>query len=355
MSSKYRMLAEQLRKQLPEFAARGGRLPTEEQLTQSFGLSRQTVRHALQLLTDEGLIERRHGSGSYVKKLGRVSDSMQIAVITSFLDDYIFPGILHDAQNLFAQAGYSTLVYATENRVGTERHILTKLLDMKINAILIEGSKTALPTPNADLYQQLRDQGVAILFLHGIYSNLPGFPCVMDNNYSGGYQLTRYLTEKGHRQFAGIFKSDDLQGPQRYQGMVDALRDSMIPIPDRSICWYDTEQRRSMVDNQQLDFLRDIIKQRLGSATAVVCYNDEIAHLLIRCLIEAGRRVPEDVVVVSFDNSYYSQIGPVPITSLGHKGVRTGKVAAQALLGMLRDEQPPDFSLEWEIVERVSG
>lgn len=355
MPSKYIRLAEELRAKLPEYALQGGRLPTEAELCQSYGMSRQTVRHALQLLVDQGLIQRRHGSGSYVRKAALHPDSMQIAVITSFLDDYIFPTILHDAQNIFAREGYSTLVYATENRVSTEREILKKLLNMKVSAVLVEGSKTALPTPNADLYMKLRESGIPILFLHGIYSNLPDFPCILDNNHKGGYVLTRYLLEKGHRELGGIFKGDDLQGPQRYQGMVDALRDAGIPVPDRRICWYDTETRSDMLDKGELGFLKRAIKQRLSSASAVICYNDEIAHLLIRCLMEQGKSVPEDVAVVSFDNSYYSQIGPVSITSLGHRAVRTGCVAANQLLKLLRGERSSPVALEWELIPRQSG
>lgn len=355
MSAKYVLLAEMLRSKLAEYAQQGGRLPTEAELCESYNMSRQTVRHSLQLLVDEGLIQRRHGSGSYVRKSALRQDSMQIAVITSFLDDYIFPTILHDAQNIFAQEGYSTLVYATENRVSAEREILKKLLNMRVSAILIEGSKTALPTPNADLYMKLRESGIPILFLHGIYGNLPDFPCILDNNHKGGYILTRYLLDKGHRQLGGIFKSDDLQGPQRYQGMVDALRDAQIPIPDKRICWYDTEERSDMLDKGELSFLNNAIKHRLASATAIICYNDEIAHLLIRCLMEKGKRVPEDVAVVSFDNSHFSQIGPVPITSLGHRTARTGRVAAKLLLKLMRGEDAEDMALEWEIVQRQSG
>ena len=355
MSAKYVHLADVLRSRLAEYAQQGGKLPTEAELCESYGMSRQTVRHSLQLLTDEGLIQRRHGSGSYVKKSALRPDSMQIAVITSFLDDYIFPTILHDAQNLFAQEGYSTLVYATENRVSAEREILKKLLSMHVSAVLIEGSKTALPTPNADLFMKLRQSGIPILFLHGIYSNLPDFPCILDNNHKGGYILSRYLLDKGHRQLGGIFKSDDMQGPQRYQGMVDALRDAQIPIPDKRICWYDTEDRSDMVDKGELRFLQNAIKQRLASATAVICYNDEIAHLLIRCLTEAGKKVPEDVAVVSFDNSQFSQIGPVSITSLGHRSARTGRVAAKLLLTLLCGKDSGSVTLDWEIIERQSG
>ncbi|MGM9584622.1 MAG: GntR family transcriptional regulator [Faecousia sp.] len=356
MSKKYEQLAGILRSELQQLARQGiTRLPTEAELSQRYHMSRQTVRHALQLLEADGLILRRQGSGSYLQGTGSSTDTHQVAVVTTFLDDYIFPSILHDVQTVLAQEGYSTLVFATENQVIRERDILTRLLDMRISAILIEGTKTALPTGNDDLYQLLRAKGVPVLFLHGTYSNLSGFPCLQDDNFSGGYQLTRYLLNRGHTSIAGIFKSDDIQGPQRYHGMISALRDSGISIPDSRILWYDTMDRAELVAAGSGTLLTSFVHNRLEDATAVVCYNDEIAYLLIRQLLATGKAVPKDVAVASFDNSFYSQIGPIPITSLGHKSNRPGRMAAAMLLQILSGAQPKFLPLEWELFCRTSA
>lgn len=356
MSAKYEQLAAILRSEIQQLRRQGEtKLATEAELSYRYHMSRQTVRHALKLLETEELIQRRQGSGSFILEDRRAEDSRQIAVVTTFLDDYIFPSILHDAQAVFSQAGYSTLIYATENKVSREREILSSLLEQKISAILLEGSKTALPTPNLDLFQALRRKGIPILFLHGIYSNLQEFPCLLDDNYSGGYQLTQYLLTKGHTRIAGIFKSDDIQGAQRYHGMVSALRDSSIPLRDEGLFWYDTEDRAALVHNDRYGLLDNFIRHRLGNATAVVCYNDEIAHLLIKRLLESGRVVPDNVAVVSFDNSFFSRIGPVPITSLGHKANRTGRTAATMLLEILSGKTTDSCSLEWELTCRESA
>ena len=74
----------------------------------------------------------------------------------------------------------------------------------------------------------------------------------------------------------------------------------------------------------------------------------------IQALLGAGRRVPEDVAVVSFDNSYLSQLGPVPITSLSHRS-RMGRVAAEQMTALLRGEAAHSRFLEWELVVRSSG
>ena len=355
MTAKYQQLADMLRSELQQLARRGGnKLATEAELSQRYHMSRQTVRHALDLLEAEGLVERRQGSGTYIAGQRPSGGHQQIAVIATFLDDYIFPAILHDIQSSLSQAGYGTLAFITENQVGKEREILAKLLKRKISAVLVEGSKTALPTPNSDLYRTLQSKNIPVLFFHGIYSNLTGFPCLLDDNYSGGYQLVQYLLGRGHTKIAGIFKSDDMQGPQRYHGAVSALRDAGIPIRDSGFLWYDTEDRAAVIDGSN-DLLDAFISRRLADATAVVCYNDEIAYHLIRRLLETGRSVPDDVTIVSFDNSFYCQIGPVPITSMGHRTNQTGKTAARLLLDMMDGGKPQSLSLKWELFCRKSG
>lgn len=352
---KYKFLAGLLRNELSKNGGQCGyRLPTEAELTHRYQVSRQTVRHALQLLAEEGLVQKRQGSGTYAT--GKVQDAarQQIAVITSFLDDYIFPTILHDAQGTFAREGFSTLVYATENRVGAERDILLQLLEQPVGGILVEGSKTALPSPNADLYLRLRETGVPMVFLHGAYTELAGFPCVSDDNYGGGYLLARHLISQGHQYLAGIFKSDDVQGPQRYHGCISAIRDAGLPILDRCFRWYDTEDRLEMLEQRPPDLLHRFLTERLGTATAVICYNDEIAYLLIQELLAMGKRPPEDIAIVSFDNSYYSQISPVPITSLRHRE-KMGRIAAEHLLHIIRGGTGQSRSLEWELLIRSSG
>lgn len=355
MGTKYQHLADRLREEISRNGGQSGfKLPTEQELARQHRLSRQTIRHALQLLEEEGLIQRRQGSGSYATGLIPGETQRQIAMVTSFLDDYIFPAILHDASDVFSAQGYSTAVYATGNRVGTEREILQKLLEKPVSGLLVEGSKTALPTPNIDLYQRLRQAGTPIVFLHGAYAELDRLPCVADDNYGGGYHLARYLAGQGHREIAGIFKCDDIQGPQRYHGAVTALRDAGLPICDGRFGWYDTEDRFRLLEQKDGSLLADFLRSRLGDATAVICYNDEIAYHLIQALLAAGRRVPEDVAVVSFDNSYLCQLGPVSITSLSHRS-HMGRAAAEQILALIHGGTAHSKLLEWDLVIRNSG
>jgi Fe2+ or Zn2+ uptake regulation protein len=132
-----------------------GRLPTEMQLAKMYSVSRQTVRRALGILAEEGLIERRQGSGSRLLDAPAVWAGNNVAVIATFMDDYIFPTLLHHIQSVMEKHSFSTLVYATQNKLNREREILQILIDNPVRGVLVEGVKSALPNPNLDLYRQL--------------------------------------------------------------------------------------------------------------------------------------------------------------------------------------------------------
>lgn len=355
MTSKYVQIASLLRSQILEGSYSSTmKLPTEMELAETYNANRQTIRRALSLLIQEGLIERRQGSGSYVKDTAPAHGNI-IAILTSYINDYIFPAILQDAQTTFAGNGYSTMVYCTHNQINLERKILKNILTSPVCGLLVEGTKTALPNPNLDLYKQLSDSGVPVVFLHGAYSEFPNAVCISDDNFHGGYLLTRFLLQKGHKHIAGIFKSDDIQGHNRYFGFLSAIRDADLSLPDAQVLWYTTEQKKELMTNKNSEMLKYFVKHSLQNATAVVCYNDEIASALINVLIFLGFRVPEDIAVVSFDNSSYSELCDVKITSLAHGTKHIGRIAAERLVDMLHGKQVESEVVPWVLVEKESS
>lgn len=82
-ASPRRLPSEDIKASIRQCIADGGwqpgmRLPSERELVQQFGCARMTVHHALRELEDEGLIERRQGSGSYVAELHPISNVLQV-------------------------------------------------------------------------------------------------------------------------------------------------------------------------------------------------------------------------------------------------------------------------------------
>ena len=134
MAIKYKWLAGHLREQLPDYTANGiHRLPTEAAISQRYKVSRQTVRQALSVLEQEGLIEKRQGSGSYITGRSRGED--RIDLLLSSDSAYLYPMLLHDIKKTLAAQGFSTTVHITENTFSTEHTLLQKILHQPPRAL----------------------------------------------------------------------------------------------------------------------------------------------------------------------------------------------------------------------------
>ena len=356
MSTKYQTLAEQLKNELSDNLARGiSKLPTEKALCEKFQVSRQTVRQALSLLEKEKLIARRQGSGSYATGLLPETNKNRVAILLSSDTEYIFPSLLSDLESLLSEESYSISVFITQNRIDIERNILQNLTQTPPRALIVEPSRSALPTPNYDLYEELSAKGTITVFLHGCYSNLPVSLCVKDDNYTGGYMLGQFLLKQRHKQIAGIFQLDMLQGQERYLGYIRALLESNVPVNEDNVFWFTTEQLLHLEEKQDTRFLSDFIHRNLQPCSAVICHNDEIAYWLIKELSYNNIRVPEDISIVSFDNSYLSELSTPRLTSLSHNPHEMASAAISILINKLQGKNPVSVQIPWRLMERGSA
>ena len=76
-----------------------------------------------------------------------------------------------------------------------------------------------------------------------------------------------------------------------------------------------------------------------ATLTAIACYNDQLATHLIGHLQKTGRRVPDDVSVVGFDNYDMAQVLSPTLTTVDHPKRRLGRDAGEMILKMINGEE----------------
>lgn len=93
---KYVSLMEELKNKILSGEIRPGeKLPSENELAQEYGISRHTVRKALAILANDGYITTEHGKGTFCSdRMAHRKNSKNIAVITTYISDYIFPRLI---------------------------------------------------------------------------------------------------------------------------------------------------------------------------------------------------------------------------------------------------------------------
>ena len=353
MTAKYIIVAKDITKEIRLMQQFGTRkLPSEARLAEKYDCSRQTVRTALAQLEKKGLVVKCRGSGSYLADAE--NNRKQVAVILPEKSEYIYPGIVRDLQNSLSAKGYSIHCYNTNGRLINERAILSEILKAPPAGVIIEALNNALPSPNIDILEQLGSAGTPLVYLHCGYKSPSSAICISEDDFAGAYSLVKYLAAKGHKKIAGIMKSDDLRGLERYHGCVQASLDLGLDFSESNYCWISSEGYRHLLNNND-SFLNSFIKDYFKSCSAVICYNDEIAFYLIRELRQNGIDVPGHVSVVSFDNSYYATAGATGITSMGHEAHAAGNAAAEALLALIAGRSVCSKPIPWNLIERESG
>lgn len=349
---KYIQLAEKLREEIYSGALKPGmRLYSEPKLAEMYSLSRQTVRQAIALLQREGLVTSSRGSGTYITEHFRpvhTSSAKNIGIIMTYVDDYIFPSILNGINSYLSTQSYTINLHITSNKRIDEERILRCVLQSPPDGLIIEPTKSSLVNTNQALYDKLIRQIPSVMV--NCYYPTVDCPAVMPDNIEGMKLAVEHLVLRGHRRIAGVFKQDDLQGHLRFAGYAAALQAHEISVNDDWLMWYATEESDSVFSGPGEQTMLRILQE----CSAVVCYNDQLALRLIRFLRAHGLGVPEDVSIVSFDDSMLATVD-IPLTSVVHPKQLVGQKAAQNLLQLIRDPSfQPGYLFPPVLVERDS-
>ena len=375
MAIKYKWLVEQLREIISDSIQKGiNKLPTEQELAARYRVSRQTVRAALAVLEDEREIRRIKGSGAYITGLSSLEDRNIVGILIPDEQQYEYPALINDIRVTLAAEGFSCKVYPTHNHVDQERQILQFLLKSPLRALIVEPVKSALPSPNTELYQRLIQRGTSILFLGCAYPQLSQIPVIYEDNLYGAGLLVQSLVEKGHSSIAGIFQMDDQRGLERYQGFLDAMQNQGLTVPDRNICWYTTQELDDFRQSRDISFLKKFLERITPDYTAFICEDDFIAWLLWEELslgqekkiathaslssslqntgftaASAGHSFEATIALATFNTSYLTTSGLLCATTLTHQTHQPGTLAAQMSINKLKGLPVSSQEVPWQL------
>lgn len=314
----------------------GDKLPSENELAEQFDLSRQTVRQSIGELVQEGWLAREQGKGTFVSRLRaerrNTSGNRTVGIITTYISDYIFPSIVRGVESALKERGYRLLLSSTDNRKDRERESLEMMLSHSVSGLIVEPTKSAEGNPNFDNYLAIEDHGIPLLMINEKYPDLE-YPCIRMDDEAGGYMAANHLLQLGHRRIAGFFKTDDLQGVRRMKGFLRACREQHLPADHSTVVRYSTEDK----EQRPQDALRELL-QSADRPTAIACYNDQLAVAFLDLIREFGLRIPEDLSLIGYDDSYLATATEIKLTTIEHPKSDMGEQAAKVLLSKMEKQ-----------------
>jgi GntR family transcriptional regulator of arabinose operon len=247
------------------------------------------------------------------------------------------------------------LLSSTDHRKDRERECLEMMLSHSVSALIVEPTKSAEGNPNFDNYLAIEDHGIPMLMINETYPDLE-CPSVRMDDDAGGLMAANYVLELGHRTIAGLFKTDDLQGVRRMKGFIRACREHQLPSDGSTIIRYSTEDK----EERPQRMLRELLLSD-QPPTALVCYNDQLAVSLLDTIRELGLRIPEDLSIIGYDDSFLATATEIKLTTIEHPKSGLGEQAANLIVAQLEKDAvasnkeilyPPKLVIRQSTMER---
>src|SRR5690625_1042985 len=339
MKTKYSIVREYIEKRiLDETYMSNEKIESESELMKRFGVSRHTVRLGIGDLVTEGWLYREQGAGTFCadrskRERQKNNDVKTIAIIATYISDYIFPSIIQGAEARLSEEGYQVSIFSTNNSFEKEKEVLEKVLLQHFDGIIVEPTKSACPNPNITYYLDLEHLNIPYIMINAYYDVLKPYYIAMDDE-KGGFLQTEYLMKNGHRHIVGLFKSDDLQGEKRLKGFIHAHREYHVDVNPTNIITYDTEDETDKIKQK----LEEILEQD-QQITAIACYNDQLAMEVLDVLRKKQLQIPQNISIIGFDDSPLANISEVKLTSIPHPKSEMGKEAANKIIALIQTRQ----------------
>lgn len=271
------------------------------------------------------------------EKLGYVSPKHEQGSAADITIGILIPERFINPNGSFYWALYNSIVQTAKKRgiscmqenLSEEEErslILPKLIsDNRVNGLI------SLGQVSAEYLRLLREKTEKIVLLDYY---LPEFDAdsIVSNGFFGGYKLTRYLINEGHKKIG--FVGTRLATSSifdRYMGYMKAMLESGLAVDER---WIIEDRTVSGELFTEISFPKQL-------PTALVCNCDETAFKVIRCLNAAGVSVPEDVSVVGYDNYLISEICNPPITTINVDSGELAELAVSTLLARIAEPKTP--------------
>ena len=327
----------------------GEQLPSENEIAAFFNVSRHTVRQALNYLVQEGWIYKERGKGSFFSNKRENEKKKNVAVLTTYISDYIFPRIISGIEEELRKKGYNLLLFSSNNDIENEKVCLENIINQDISGLILEPAQSSINTLSHECMEKLEKNNIKYIEINANCDGEESAYIIVDDE-QGGYKLTHYLLELGHRNIAALLKVDDLQGERRRKGYIEALNEYDINFNKSIVGEYITDNRDMYVDQ----FVRNILKLE-DRPTAIVCYNDQIALRVINNLRKEGISVPEDISIVSFDDSSLAISSDIKLTTIKHPKRDMGVQAAKCIIDMIESRiEKPQYIYSAELIVRDS-
>ncbi|USD65480.1 DNA-binding transcriptional regulator CytR [Vibrio sp. SCSIO 43136] len=329
-------------------------MATMKDVAQLAGVSTATVSRALmnpekvssstRKRVEDAVLEAGYAPNSLARNLRRNESKTIVTIVPDICDSY-FSEIIRGIEDAAVEHGYLVLLGNSGQQEKRESSLVNLVFTKQADGMLLLGTQLPFDVSKPE------QKNLPPLVMGCEFAPELELPTVHIDNLTSSFEAVNYLTQMGHRHVA------QLKGPEntqlchfRNQGYQQALRRAGITMnPD-----YQVEGDFSFESGEaaaaQLLSLPE-------PPTAVFCHNDVMAIGAIQKAKQMGKKVPEEISFVGFDDIQFAQYCDPPLTTISQPRYEIGRQAMLMLLEILkgRDVRAGSRLLDTKLVVRKSA
>lgn len=289
------------------------------------------------------IIDEQNFRPNYLARSMRTKVTRTIGLIIPDVRNPYFTDMARGAEDSAQKRGYSLLFCNSDDDLHKEIEYIKTLTERQVDGIALAGSvrrdraleeryEVEVPMVTLD-----RDA-----YFKGVRSYL------QVDNISGAHDAVCYLVRLGHKRILFLSGERDAKvSEERLEGYQKALAEAGIPFDESLV------QEGSF----NLEFGHDyILSGKLDpTVTAIFCGNDLIALGALKGLKKVGKRVPEDISVIGFDDIHLASIWSPELTTVRQPIYDLGYTAVGRLIDILEGvEHTEKMEIKLELIVRES-
>jgi LacI family repressor for deo operon, udp, cdd, tsx, nupC, and nupG len=276
----------------------------------------------------------------------RSQKTYMVLVVLPDLANTFFSKILRGIEERLFEAGYGMIISDLDGSPEKEAHFAAFTAAGRVDgAILLNGHLFG---------QSCEGEGTPVktgIPLVALCEAIPSadIPQIEIDNRAAASRMTQHLASLGHRSIAYVGgPPNNILEKERFLGYQNGLRAAGLPFDPALVLSGDYTIASGMAAGQEL-------AARSTRPTAVFCTSDEMAIGLMRMLLSAGLKVPEDISVAGFDDIEFAAVTEPALTTIHQPRRELGRAAASILIDLLQGRPSPKrIRLETELVLRDS-
>ena len=329
-------------------------MPTITDVAREAGVSASTVSHVInetRFVSDQvkqrvhAAMEALNYQPNVIARSLRTRETLTVGVVVSDVTNPFFTSIVRAIEDEVLKQGYNIILCDTDEKPEREQAYLRLLMGRRVDGLIVAPS-----SGNADLLRSAIESGLPVVLLD---RSIPGLTAdvVLSDNESGAFDAVSYLIGMGHRRIGIIAGRLEVStGADRMAGYVRAIRTHGIPA-DESLIEV-AKFKRDIAYDKTMKMLN-----RAEPPTALFVCNNVMTAGTMAALKAAGKKVPEDISVIGFDDSEWAALMDPPLTVVAQPIVELGTRAAQTLMRRIsrgRVKTPRAVVLKPELILRDS-